>query len=59
MRQLLILALYILAAVGLAWLVLWGCGVVGLPSVPSMIVAGIVFVLVVLFGMKKTGVADV
>lgn len=59
MNQLLRLVLYILAAIGLAWLTLWGCGQVGLPSVPSMIIAGIVFVLVLVFGLNKTGVADV
>lgn len=59
MRQLLILLLYILAAIGLAWLVIWGCGQVGFPQVPSMIAAGIVFVAVVIFGFNRTGVADV
>lgn len=59
MRELLRLVLYILAAIGLGWLVLWGCGQVGLPQVPSMIIAGIVFVVVLIFGLNKTGVADV
>jgi quinol-cytochrome oxidoreductase complex cytochrome b subunit len=59
MRQLLILALYILGAIGLGYLTWWGANQVGLPSVPSMIVAGIVFVLVLIFGFNKTGVSDV
>lgn len=59
MKQLLMLVLYILAAIGLAWLVIWGCAQVGFPQVPSMIAAGIVAVVVVIFGLNRTGVSDV
>lgn len=59
MRQLLLLAFYILVAIGLAWLVLWGCGQLGFPQVPSMIAGGIVFVAVLIFGFNRTGVSDV
>lgn len=59
MNALLRLVLYILAAIGLGYLVYWGAGQVGLPNVPSMIIAGIVFVVVLIFGMNKTGVSDV
>lgn len=57
MRPLLLLFLYILGAIGLAWLVIWGCAEVGFPQVPSMIAAGIVAVAVVIYGMSRTGVA--
>lgn len=59
MRQLLLLVLYILAAIGLAYLVLWGCGQLGFPQVPSMIAGGIVFVAVLIFGFNKSGVSNV
>lgn len=59
MRQLLVLVLYILAAIGIAWLVIWGCGQLGFPQTPSMIFAGIVAVCVVLFGLNRTGTLDV
>lgn len=59
MNSLLRLVLYILAAIGLGYLAFWGAGVVGLPQVPSMIIAGIVFVVVLIFGLNKTGVSDV
>lgn len=58
MNQLLKLALYIMAATGLAWLVLWGCDQIGLPDLPSVVLAGIVFVLVLIFGFNRTGTAD-
>lgn len=59
MNQLLRLVLYVLAAIGLAWLVVWGAGQVGLPNVPSMIIAGVVFVVVLIFGFRASGVSDV
>jgi fatty acid desaturase len=59
MNSLLRLALYILAAILLAWLVLWGCQQIGFPSVPSMIGAGVVFILVLVFGLRASGTADV
>lgn len=59
MRQLLLLALYILAGVGLAWLTLWGTGYLGLPHILQVILAAVVFILVLLFGLKRTGTADV
>lgn len=59
MSQLLKLAIYILAAAGLGWLVLWGGNQIGLPSVLNMILAGIVFVLVILFGFNRTGTSDI
>lgn len=59
MKQLLTLALYILAAIGLAWLVLWGCGQLGFPQTPSMIAAGLVAVCVVLVGLNRTGTLNV
>jgi hypothetical protein len=58
-NALLRLVLYILAAIGLGYLVWWGANQVGLPDVPSMIIAGIVFVVVLIFGMNRTGVSDV
>lgn len=59
MNQLLRLVLYVLAAIGLGWLVYWGAGQVGLLNVPSMIIAGVVFVVVLIFGFKASGVSDV
>lgn len=59
MNALLRLVLYILAAIGLGYLVYWGAGQVGLPNVPSMIIAGIVFVVVLIYGFNRTGVSDV
>lgn len=58
MKQLLTLVLYIAAAAGCAWLVIWGAAQAGLPSVLGMMVAIIVFVLVVIFGLNRAGVAD-
>lgn len=59
MERLLRLALYILAAIGLGWLVIWGGGQLGFPQTPTMIAAAIVFILVVIFGFKATGTASV
>lgn len=59
MKQLLTLVLYILAAIGIGWLVLWGAGEVGLPYPIQVILAAIIFVVVLIFGLNKTGVADV
>lgn len=59
MNQLLRLVLYVLAAIGLGWLVYWGAAQVGLPQVPSMIIAGVVFVVVLIFGFRASGVSDV
>lgn len=59
MNQLLRLVLYVLAAIGLGWLTFWGAAQVGLPQVPSMIIAGVVFVVVLIFGFRASGVSDV
>jgi hypothetical protein len=56
MEPLLILALYIFAAIALAWLVHWGGGKYGATEPFRTIVAGIVFVLVLLYGLNQTGV---
>lgn len=58
MRNLLVLALYVLAAIGLGALSYWGAGEVGLPDVPQMVIAGLVFVAVLLFGFQRSGTAD-
>lgn len=59
MNQLLKLALYILAAAGLGYLAYWGAEQVGLPNILQIVVAGIIFVVVLIFGLNKTGVSDV
>jgi hypothetical protein len=59
MKNLLALALYILAAAGLGYLAYWGAGEVGLPNIMQIVVAGIVFVVVLIYGMNRTGVSDV
>lgn len=46
-------------AAGLAWLIPWGAGEAGLPYPFGMILAVIVFILVVILGLKNTGTADV
>jgi hypothetical protein len=59
MKQLLILAIYILAAAGLGYLAYWGAGQVGLPNIMQLVVGGIIFGVVLIFGLQKTGVSDV
>lgn len=59
MNQLLKLAVYILAAAGLGYLAYWGAGQVGLPDIMQLVVGGIIFAIVLLFGLQKTGVSDV
>lgn len=56
MEPLLILALYILFAAGLGWLVYWGAGRAGMPETPRVIIAAIIFVLILLYGLNQTGV---
>jgi hypothetical protein len=58
MKNLLALALYILAAAGLGYLAYWGAGEVGLPNIMQIVVAGIVFVVVLIYGMNRTGVSE-
>lgn len=58
MKQLLLLLIYILFAIAIGYLVYWGGGEVGLPDVPRMIIAGIAFVVLLLFGLSKTGTLE-
>lgn len=56
MEAMLVLVVYILIATGIAWLVYWGAGQVGMAQTPRVIVAGIVFVLLLLFALNNAGV---
>lgn len=52
------LLIYIMFAIAIGWLVYWGGGEVGLPDVPRMIIAGLIFVVLLLFGLNKTGTIE-
>lgn len=56
MEPLLILALYILFAAGLGWLVYWGGAKAGVPETPRVIIAAILFIVILLYGLNQTGV---
>lgn len=56
MEPLLVLVLYILFAAGLGWLVYWGAGKAGMEDTPRVILASIVFVLILLYGLSRTGI---